>query len=340
MEKQFNLIYALKDNSIVSISEVESGLKCGCVCPACGEQLVAKKGKKRTHHFAHYSGKNCSYGYESSLHLAAKDILSKARKMTIPSVYVHFPDSYKKDELISKAKEIEIESVELERSFGSIVPDVVVYAGGKPFFVEIFVTHCIDDNKLEKLRESQISTIEIDLSKKTSIMSVDELTKILIGDSDEKQWKYNRLSEAYLNKFIAVADNMEITSRGFAMHVDGCPIRVRTWRGKPYANYIDDCLYCKYCISNADGLLLCSGRSRIATINDFSIPEQERIKTSSREQQEEKEQTFSQGRCPNCGSPLVERQSKYGTFWGCSNYPHCRFTASPDPETGEIIMKA
>lgn len=339
MEKQLNLIYALKDNSIVSISEVENGLKCGCICPACGEQLVAKKGKKRIHHFAHYSGNTCSYGYESSLHLAAKDILSKARKMTVPPVYVHFPDSNKKDELISKAREIEIDSVELEKQFGCIVPDVIVHAGGKTFFIEVYVTHCIDEVKLEKLRESQISTIEIDLSKKNSTISVDELTKILIDDSDEKQWKYNRLSEVYLKKFIAVADNMEITSRGFAMHVDGCPIRARTWRGKPYANYIDDCLGCKYCISNADGLL-CSGRSRIATINDFSIPEQERLKASNIEQQEEKELTFSQGRCPNCGNLLVKRQSKYGTFLGCSNYPHCRFTASTNPESGEIITKA
>ena len=204
MEKQLNLIYALKENSIVSISDVESGLKCGCICPACGEQLVAKKGKKRTHHFAHYSGKTCSYGYESSLHLAAKDILSKARKMTVPSVYVHFPDSYKKDVLISKAREIEIDSVELEKQFGSIIPDVVVHAGGKTFFIEVYVTHCIDEVKLEKLRESQISTIEIDLSKKTSTISVDELTKILLDDSDEKQWKYNRISEAYLKRFIAV----------------------------------------------------------------------------------------------------------------------------------------
>ena len=135
MERQLNLVYALKGDSIVSISEVESGLKCGCVCPACGEQLIARKGKIMAHHFAHRSGKTCSYGYESSLHLAAKEILSKAQKMTIPSVFLHFPDSYKQDELISKAKEIEIESVELEKHFGSIVPDIVVHTGEKSFFI-------------------------------------------------------------------------------------------------------------------------------------------------------------------------------------------------------------
>ena len=31
-------------------------------------------------------------------------------------------------------------------------------------------------------------------------------------------------------------------------------------------------------------------------------------------------------RCPKCGGYLVERKGKFGNFWGCSNYPNCRFT--------------
>jgi len=30
--------------------------------------------------------------------------------------------------------------------------------------------------------------------------------------------------------------------------------------------------------------------------------------------------------CPKCGGNLVEREGRYGRFWGCSNYPKCRFT--------------
>lgn len=30
--------------------------------------------------------------------------------------------------------------------------------------------------------------------------------------------------------------------------------------------------------------------------------------------------------CPKCGGNLVVRNSKYGTFIGCSNYPKCKFT--------------
>ena len=31
--------------------------------------------------------------------------------------------------------------------------------------------------------------------------------------------------------------------------------------------------------------------------------------------------------CPNCGNELVVRKGKYGKFYGCSNFPACRFTA-------------
>jgi len=32
-----------------------------------------------------------------------------------------------------------------------------------------------------------------------------------------------------------------------------------------------------------------------------------------------------QGRCPKCGGNLVLRNGRFGEFYGCSNYPKCRF---------------
>jgi len=40
--------------------------------------------------------------------------------------------------------------------------------------------------------------------------------------------------------------------------------------------------------------------------------------------------------CPNCGSPLVIRKGKYGTFTACSNYPECKYVKQ-EKETLEII---
>ena len=36
--------------------------------------------------------------------------------------------------------------------------------------------------------------------------------------------------------------------------------------------------------------------------------------------------SINSGICPRCGGYLVKRNGKYGTFYGCSNYPKCRFT--------------
>lgn len=39
--------------------------------------------------------------------------------------------------------------------------------------------------------------------------------------------------------------------------------------------------------------------------------------------------SLSSGKCPRCGGELVLRNGKYGNFYGCSNYPKCRYTYNP-----------
>lgn len=40
----------------------------------------------------------------------------------------------------------------------------------------------------------------------------------------------------------------------------------------------------------------------------------------------ETEKMISLGICPRCGGTLVKRKGRYGKFYGCSNYPICKFT--------------
>lgn len=60
------------------VSEVERGLRCGCLCPCCKGPLVAKKGEDRVHHFAHHDRRECRHALESSLFGMAIEILSAA----------------------------------------------------------------------------------------------------------------------------------------------------------------------------------------------------------------------------------------------------------------------
>ena len=221
-------------------------------------------------HFAHRAGSDCKDGYETSMHLAAKEILLKAEKIVLPAVYVQFPDSYKHKILLFESQEIKIERVELEKRFDDIIPDVVVWSGGKCFFIEIYVTSCVNENKLRKIEQADISTLEIDISKKEVDITADEFREVLLGKSEEKNWIYNSKANRILEQFYQLADRREIINRGCARHVDHCPVKSRIWRGKAYANLLEDCLSCEFCIStDYDEGMLCSGRLRIATLEDI-----------------------------------------------------------------------
>lgn len=46
----------------------------------------------------------------------------------------------------------------------------------------------------------------------------------------------------------------------------------------------------------------------------------------ARRQSGKKTMKIESGICPRCGGKLVQRNGKYGTFVGCSNYPKCKYT--------------
>ncbi len=75
-------------------NEVDRGLACNCICPVCETQLVAKKGKKNEHHFAHYNAQECAGALETVLHLKAKEVLEKTNLILIPPIEANIGISY------------------------------------------------------------------------------------------------------------------------------------------------------------------------------------------------------------------------------------------------------
>lgn len=53
------------------------------------------------------------------------------------------------------------------------------------------------------------------------------------------------------------------------------------------------------------------------------------------EKMDKKAPEFVGEKCPECGGDLVYRQSRYGKFISCSNYPKCRYTASIEKKDKE-----
>ena len=79
VEFDIQLEYGVQNGKIINIMDlpVESkGLQCDCVCPGCGGRLVARKGAKKKHHFAHYNEPcNLVSAQQTALHMLAKEII-------------------------------------------------------------------------------------------------------------------------------------------------------------------------------------------------------------------------------------------------------------------------
>lgn len=56
------------------------------------------------------------------------------------------------------------------------------------------------------------------------------------------------------------------------------------------------------------------------TAKNVYISKQEHVNNIVNQQRD-----IENGICPRCSGKLVLRNGKYGQFWGCSNYPNCKF---------------
>ncbi len=272
MEK-IKLPFGLRDGALMHISDVDSGLKCGCICPACGCQLMAKKGTEKTHHFAHHNAPECTHSLESALHLYAKQIIERRRVLVIPAYCKHI-DGHGWSKL-SDEKTIKIDKVYLEKKLGDFIPDVIVETKGHRLLIEIAVTHFIDETKFYSILSADISTIEIDLSPlRKNGFNKDAIKAAVVDGLMGKRWIYNAkdqlLSEAYIHRRAAEQKRRErekedrekfyqqhkrpIRKRqagsGLVWHIDGCPFKKRRFHTTDksrefYANVECDCFGCE-----------------------------------------------------------------------------------------------
>jgi len=190
------------ENRLVSIFEVQTGIKCNCTCPECGEKLEAKnKGKtentilspnQKQAHFAHVSGKVCANAVETALHKMAKEILLEHKILMLPEyiqwgVHLRKPKAYIFDK-------VELEQI-INHNEIKIIPDAVLTKGTKKLFVEFYKSHLVDRDKKEKLKSIGISAIEIDLNYveplKDGVPNIEGVKRYLELDSNFRVWLYN-----------------------------------------------------------------------------------------------------------------------------------------------------
>ncbi|MGL5084735.1 MAG: hypothetical protein ACRC68_03310 [Clostridium sp.] len=156
--------------------------------PGCGNELIAKMGKKNIAYFSH-SNSDCSNGVESALHLWTKKLIKKANQIITLGLSIEYSESdtkegdiqllgtidnvsprtnwqygYDKNLEICKTEMNIFDEIEEEVNLGNITPDLLVKINGEPVIIEIAVTHYVDEVKKAKIINKNISAFEIDLS--------------------------------------------------------------------------------------------------------------------------------------------------------------------------------
>lgn len=79
------LPFGLKNGKLVNVDQVDRGLACGCACPACNGQLIARKGEIRIHHFAHFGIPPCGEALAFSIRAAIAQILNSRPPFSLPA---------------------------------------------------------------------------------------------------------------------------------------------------------------------------------------------------------------------------------------------------------------
>lgn len=189
-----------------------------CYCPKCNEKLVAKMGNMNIWHFAHKINTNCDGNYESFLHQYAKNVIKNNTNILLPDIEIPdylimhnmltekyrsiFSRNYTlilaiQNKLTSKKSKFFYKNiysykwVNNETKISEFKPDCIVKIKDKPLCIEIKVTHGCNEEKINKVKKSNIDMIEIDLSSIYSCLDENEfnLDEYILKHASRK-WIY------------------------------------------------------------------------------------------------------------------------------------------------------
>lgn len=268
----------IKDGKIVFIddlSEAERGSKCGCICPCCKNPMIARMGTYNEHHFAHASHSDCLGGYESALHMMAKEIVEEGSSIMLPALKSKYVLGEGTSYLVLDNKIYnsfcyapinitpDLGSVLVESTLEDIKPDVIVCYKGKKLIIEFLVTHAVDEKKKAKIYSLGISTVEIDLSVLADrVCTKEEIKSFIEKDTEHRKWIYNAKNrDDFVEKNIdsimvlekhkdRLKENIPISELGFqydvsSSYVYGCP-KARYFDGLQCYSCLQDCIKCSF----------------------------------------------------------------------------------------------
>ncbi len=241
------ITYALTaDGRVLHISEAERGMNCDCLCPGCGEKLIARKGSELGHHFAHSSGVDCKSGYDASLCYAFLRGITELGWIQLPA-YIRnrsIVDDGSGFHILAPAAKVKISKVELTRKAGIGITGLIAYCGEKPMRIRILTAYTISKTNFANVKAAGLPVLEIDLSRE-DVINNEIIRGMLTSPPSNVHWVYNKRAEDIWEAMLAKCERLKLEGADNAIYTLGCPIPSKRTDGfRCYAK--TSCAYCEY----------------------------------------------------------------------------------------------
>jgi len=133
---------------------------------------------------------------ESVLHRAVKAILVSAQSILLPGWRSSTDPSARNGNLLVTVSAgttlAMLAGARLEKKLGRIIPDVIAeMVDGSELLVEVTVTNAITPERLGRIREVNLPTIEIDFSHMSGILRRDRLCSLVLEEVTAKLWLHH-----------------------------------------------------------------------------------------------------------------------------------------------------
>lgn len=158
-----------KNNNLVCVDDVPQGLDCGCVCPTCKVDFIAKKGEERIHHFAHRYDDNSCLHIQETYYLRLKEILERNKQIMLPW--------YKNMQPIQVQLKNITEEIRIDKR---ILPDLVVETEDG---VLIHIRFRRKRGKSLSVNENDVY-LELDANE----IKINDLERFLLDSVENKKW--------------------------------------------------------------------------------------------------------------------------------------------------------
>ncbi|UCV02960.1 hypothetical protein [Dechloromonas denitrificans] len=139
---------------------------------------------------------------ETLLHLIAKQILEEEKRIRLPDLTSMARTTLQDGESLTASKSylgamVQLDDVVLEKGIGRTRPDVIAqmresfpWEAG-PILIEVTVTNAITEERMQRIRQNNLPTLEIDIRQLGGKVSRGEYARLVVDEVAGKRWLYH-----------------------------------------------------------------------------------------------------------------------------------------------------